>query len=296
MLSINNQLNVFVESYKMHNIVKDLYEDPDVRGMYICELTNLDRVSGMATVYINTLRFSITTPLFYTNNVDLGDTLLVYLDDPNNGKIIGLHSKSYKYRDEEISDKNILKFGKSEIIIRNDSIIFRIGDTDHVFQSNGMTVLCEELLTNYQINLPSMASLNVQDLDIVGSSIDINLGSMNGLTRRLPFTSTRPSGFGVRSMFGNIDLTTTTGAVNISSMLNTNINAGACLNLLSGGTAGIFAPFISNLTMGFGAPLIPSPVALMAMPEIINNFANPFRTPNVNSATHIMNKFRVVMP
>ncbi len=296
-LKINNNLCVFVDELGFQQVFDDLYRlDNNIQGCYICELIKINRSNGECVVFIPSLGFNVTAPIFYHKTVNLGDMLLIHLDDPNNGKIIGLHGKSVNYKDTDIEDNENIKFGNSQIILKNNEIILRIGNMDYVFNSNAFSIETENVLTNFQVNLPSLASVNFQDLDMVGASVDVRLGSLSSFNRKIPFLSSRPSAFSVNSPFGDIELSTIAGKVNISSMTKTNISAGASLNMISGATAGITAPFISNMTPGFGMPLIPSPSGLLEMPAILNNYLNPFRMPLPNSMSHIINKGRVFLP
>lgn len=293
----NNKLDAFLDEYGFDdNVISDLFEYEDLSGLYIADLSKLNRSSGEATVYIPSLDYTVVAPLFYNRGINIGETVLIYLDNDSSGKIIGLHSKSKLYEGQIIEDKDKLAFGNSEIIIGSNKISMVVGKTEYEFKSNSVSVHDTSLLSNFQVNLPSMSTLNVQDLDVVGSSIDIKLGSMNSLSRRIPFTSTRPSGFSVSALFGNVDITSIVGSVNISSLVSTNVSAGAMLNLIGGATAGIMSPFISNLTVGFGVPLIPSPIPVVALPDLLNNNLNPFRLPLPNALNHIVNKIRTVLP
>lgn len=260
---------------------------------------------GKTTLYIKHYDININSIPFTTDklfsDVNIGDYVLVWIQDEytsfyltmnprvyndyiNIAKILndddslkGLtvdELKSYlkKYDNNVIlmNDEYSLRLQEESVHISSPNIDFEFNDGSFNIVDSGGTDL------GFEINIMPNLEINTMETRWNTGTLELTANNpMNIIKNR--FTGT--NGIMIKSMTGDIDISSLVGFINIFNTTGINMMSVAPINIVAGSLLNLTAPFIPSLTIGFGAPLLPSPGGAMAIPFYVNNMANPFKSP-----------------
>ncbi len=276
----NPNLSGFIEGDE--KFFKDYFFSDDIenncKGMKVGTVINVkDNLNVI--VHIDVFNLSIECPLFFNNKTSFikeGEKILVYFDDLFNAKALNLHPKTLDYIK---STKNDASIGTliNEVSVDDNKISLYLENrnTKYNFKKDGMSFL-SNLVDRLELSLRNKFRFYFSDIEAQGITLDVITSSLNSFSRN---SFMGPSGISFRSFTGNIEIYSSLGSVDISSLLSTNVSSIMSSHLVSGIMAGISAPAIPNVTVGFGAPLIPSPTGINGMKNMFKLMVNPFRIP-----------------
>lgn len=244
-------------------------------------------------VYINELNLTVIAPVLYSNSLpfNVGDTVLVFVDNLLSYKVLAVHTKTQDYILDKRSEIK-LQNGNSELLLGAEGISMAFNDRNTVFtfKENGVRVTSADTLS---VTFGNRMYVYFNELNLQGNFFDVVTGSFTSAF--LP-TILFNNGISLRSFLGDINIVSTLGNTNIFSGTFTNVGSLVMTNIISTGLVNITAPLIPNLTIGFFAPLLPSPAGVVGFKDLFANLVSPLKMPLPSAGDDFLKKIRQFIP
>lgn len=281
---INSELDFFNEFVNYTDI------EDNIKGIKLGKIIDI-LPNFNALVYIFELNIKVIAPIFYNNSISIkvNDIVIVQVENLLTYTVLSLHAKTENYINDVINETKISS-GENSLSIDGTGIKMSLDNTKYTFKETGITVSSKDSI---DVNIGNKATVYFNELNFQGNLFDVLTGSM--FSFMLPTTLFK-NGISLRSFIGNIDITSTVGNTNISSGTFTNIGSLVMTNIVSTGLVNITAPLIPNLTIGFFAPLLPSPAGIIGYKDLFTNLISPLKAPLPMFADDFMKKIRDFIP
>lgn len=260
---------------------------------------------GKLNLYIKHYDINITSIPFTTDkmfsDVNVGEYVLVWIQDEYTSFYLSLSPRLYSDyitvskilgRDDNLKDKDLEEI-KSEIENYTDNVFIMNDEYNLRLQEDSIHLSSPNI--DFEFNEGSFNIVDSGGTDLgfeinIMPDLEINTSETRWNTGTLELTANNPANFiknrftgtngiMIKSMTGDVEISSLVGFINIFNTLGINMMSVAPINIVTGSLLNLTAPLIPSLTIGFGAPLLPSPGGAMAVPFYVNNMANPFKSP-----------------